>query len=67
MATQDKSIKSFIGTRISKKQYKHFLASAKTPEERRAIKDMVLGEPVKFYGKQIDQEENPLQTDLIKK
>lgn len=54
----------FIGTRISAKQYKIFLATAKTPEERAAIKSLYLSPPLKFYSKNEEPEE--LKTDLIK-
>lgn len=64
---QDKSIKTFVGSNISKKQFKTFLANAKTPAERRAIKNMVLGEPVKFFGKNVEAEDaNELKTNLTK-
>ena len=55
MAAQDKSIKSFIGSRISQKQYKLFLATAKTPEAKRAIKNLYLSEPLKVFAKNAEQ------------
>ena len=66
MASQDKSVKSFIGTRISSKQFKMFLATAKTPAERKAIKSLCLGPPVQVFAKADVVEDNELKTDLIK-
>lgn len=66
MATQDKSIKSFTGARISNKQFKMYLATAKTPEERRAIKNLYLSEPLKVFAKNTEADDNALVTDLVK-
>lgn len=54
MAKQDTSTKTFVGASISKKQFKRYLATAKTPAERAAIKSLYLSEPVKFYAKNVD-------------
>lgn len=60
-----KETKTYVGSRVSTKQYKRFLATAKTPEERRAIKSLYLSEPVKVFSKADAAEEaNPLVTDL---
>jgi hypothetical protein len=63
---QKENSNGFIGARISNKQYKIMLANATRPEERRAIKNLVLGEPVKVYTKDSEVDTNELKTDLIK-
>lgn len=65
MAKQDSSIKTFSTRNVSTKQFKLYLATAKTPAERKAIKNLYLSEPLKFYGKQA-VEDDTLQTDLPK-
>jgi hypothetical protein len=65
MAQKENSGNGFIGTRISTKQFKIMLANATRPEERRAIKNLVLGAPVTVYAKDAEVD-NELKTDLIK-
>lgn len=49
-------IKTYVGGRISSSQFKIYLANAKTPAERAAIKSFVLGDDVQYFGKESDQE-----------
>lgn len=44
-------IKSYTGARVNNRTFKRYLATAKTPEERAAIKSFVLGDDVQYYGK----------------
>lgn len=49
--TKREGIKTFVGVRINPRQYKRFLAGAKTPAERAAIKSFVLGDDPQYFGK----------------
>ncbi len=67
MAKKNEGIKTYTGgTNLSMKQIKMFMGQAKTAEERKAVKELALGEPLYYYGKQVD-EDNALQTDLTSK
>ena len=45
-------IKNYVGKPIAQKQFKRFLAGAKTPAERAAIKSMILGDELQYFGKE---------------
>ena len=60
----DKSIKSYSGVRVSTKQFKRHLASANSSVEKQAIKNLYLGEPLKVFAKNMDNEDSSLVTDI---
>lgn len=63
--TSKKEIKTFVGKRVSMKQYKLLLATAPTREAQRAIKRLWLSEPVKIFAKSNDEPDNSgVETDL---
>lgn len=45
---ENTNVVGYVGTRISKRTYKRFLATARTNEERRAIKYLYLSAPLKY-------------------
>ncbi|WEM34447.1 hypothetical protein [Xanthomonas phage X1] len=62
---EKKDTKTYVGARISTKQFKRYLATAPTPEAKRAIKSLYLSEPVKFYSKaDLAAENEGVETDL---
>lgn len=50
-AVKKEGIKTFVGSRVANKRFKQYMITAKTPAERAAIKSMVLGESVQYWGK----------------
>lgn len=49
-AVKKEGIKTFVGSRVANKRFKQYMITAKTPAERAAIKSMVLGEGVQYWG-----------------
>lgn len=49
---QKEGVKTYIGKRVSVREFKRMLGTAKSPAERAAIKRFVLGADVQYFPKE---------------